>query len=132
MSETDLAYIAGFFDGEGHCGVSLQVSKTYRSYHCNVLVTNTNREVLDWMQKTLQLGFVKIAKPAKAHHKVSYRLEFPKLHIVKFLGFVLPYLKVKKRQAELMIQFCAIDFEQRDLQRSIHSELSELNKRGTF
>lgn len=140
MSPTDLAYIAGFFDGEGSCGLALGKYNTrtgIQSYQPNATITNTDKEILLFIQKALGLGFMDSGTQQKQHWKMSHKLWLPQHHLVKFLTLILPYLRLKRRQAELVIEFCSlkadykdISLEQQARRAAIYVELSELNKRG--
>lgn len=107
MSATDLAWIAGFFDGEGHCGLSLlhSVKAMNQGYSPNVTIANTSREILMTIYRIVGLGQLRDTVKATAVAKRSYRLDFPIPHQLKFLKLILPFLKLKKRQAELVIEY---------------------------
>jgi hypothetical protein len=138
----EIAYIAGFFDGEGHCGLASGTVKRLhhnRSYQPNVKIVNTNQQVLLDISKTIGLGYLDSGKQQKEHWKRSYALWFPQDHIVKFLRMVLPHLRLKLRQAELLIEFCEtlkaeskqLTEEQITRRREIYNELAALNQRGS-
>ena len=48
----DAAYVAGFFDGEGHISIRSRAKQSKRSQHHQILagITNTNKDLLDWIQ----------------------------------------------------------------------------------
>lgn len=104
-TETDLAYIAGFFDGEGHCGLTKSNAST-NSVRIHVVITNTNRDALMWIYRTIGLGMLDEQSKGNLRHKKVYDLRFPASHRVKFLKLIQPFLKIKKRQVELMLEFC--------------------------
>lgn len=106
MKETDLAWIAGFFDGEGYCGLT-QISRIVmnQSYNSFVVIANTNRDILMTIYRTVGLGELIDTHKATLTHKRQYKLNFIPSQQVKFLRMILPYLKLKLRQAELLIEF---------------------------
>jgi len=101
-----LVYIAGFMDGEG----CISFSKKNTSYNVHINISNTNRNILNWIQKTLkERGIIMKLYPKKkekATDKQGYRLECFKMEDVKkLLGLLFPYLKGKRKQALLVLEF---------------------------
>lgn len=143
-SETDLAWVAGFFDGEGHCGLAIWAAAVQKNpaYKSNVDITNTNREILMTIYRIVGLGALSDTVKGTVKKKRPYALYFPNLHQVKFLKLILPYLKLKKRQAELMIEYheqCKCNMTQFEktltseqiLRRAeIYDEMKALNAKG--
>ncbi len=100
MSDTDLAYIAGFFDGEG----SIFVSKSKKQYFLTVSISNTNLLVLESIRRIMGGGISK--SPDKRENcSQLFRLRLYCNEAKKFLERILPYLKIKKEQAKLAIEF---------------------------
>lgn len=96
-----LAYIAGFIDGEGHIGFyRTKDTKT----HMNISIANTNVDVLEYIQTTLKIGTLqKPKRPNKPNAKQIYYLRMRNnREALILLENVLPYLKVKRKQAELL------------------------------
>lgn len=60
ISPTDLAWIAGFWEGEGTVGFynvkRTRKGKVYRSNRLYGTITQINREILVWIRKTMKLG----------------------------------------------------------------------------
>lgn len=131
----DAAYIAGFFDGEGHCSLSFHRAnyelRGHIRYALSVGITNTNRDILAWMQRELRLGMISARSKEKAIHKVAYELSFPRHHTQKFLMAILPYLRMKKKQAELMLEYLALDNDENPRSGEISDAMLALNKKGT-
>ena len=78
MKESDIAYIAGLFDGEGsiyyknapekkkkHKGPGYRESQSWR---INMEVTMTDHMVINWLHQTLEVGTV-TKKPRKGRRK---------------------------------------------------------------
>ena len=140
LSETTKAYIAGIFDGEGTCCLAL--SKTTQLHHSqcyqpNVCISNTSKSLLESIRRDLWLGLVDDGRQEKEQWKRGYKLYFRQHQIVPFLALILPYLRLKKRQAELLIEFCSLKARGTQVtdeaiarRRAIYNELAELNKRG--
>ncbi len=104
----DIIYLAGFFDGEGHIGLS---SKSTGCYTEHVHIGNTNKLVLDWIESKFG-GNIRdgqkrgtIGKTGVRCNNDSFVWELNSYSINKVLSELVPYLKVKKEQAEVMINY---------------------------
>jgi len=111
-----LAYIAGIVDGEGSIMIQRQCSEAFMAmrasrgcfhphYAAAVRIGMLERVALDLIVDHMKIGKVYEEKPY--HHKrpmfrwMSRRKE----DILSFLIPLLPYLRIKKKQAELCINF---------------------------
>lgn len=100
MNEADLSYIAGFFDGEGCCGIK-QIKRPHAIHHCAyVTVSQVRPEVLYWMQSHFG-GSIMWKKPRRNSGIWAWQLSNKKA--LAFLSAVIPYLKIKKSEAELVV-----------------------------
>lgn len=101
MNKIELAYIAGILDGEGF--ITIDHSRKENKYRVCVGVGNTAKILLDWLQACFGGGIVKSRKPEGYRDFYQWRL----FHGVacEFLLQVIPYLKLKRGQAELAIRF---------------------------
>jgi len=98
LSETDKAYIAGLIDGEGTIRISHD--KKYRgSYWPRVSIANSNENLLKWVKTKIGLGYIS-KKKGKPH---EYWCEG--YNVKPLLDAILPYLKVKRKHAELALKF---------------------------
>ena len=72
MNETDKAYIAGLFDGEGSIDFTKRKEKkrsgTYNCRRVSMEVTMTDQSVIRWMHEVLGVGTV-VKKPRKGLRK---------------------------------------------------------------
>lgn len=102
MSKVELAYIAGFFDGEGSVGVYPASGK--RSHHLRVqLVQNVTPESTELFHElSLKYGG-SISTVTKKPTRPTYNWQINSLRAVVFLLDVLPYLRLKQRQAEIAL-----------------------------
>lgn len=104
--EVELAYIAGLIDGEGAIFITHDPFHNRKSVHrTEIRIGMIEKVGLDFMVETLKLGKVKEEKPY--HHKrPMYRVVFSKRSVVReVINKLLPYLKVKKEQALLALDF---------------------------
>ena len=99
------AWLAGFFDGEGHITIYVcQWHRPYGFYEMNIGFSQSRRESLDAIQKRLGFGHVNAYKTGfgkVAHHLTIYSIKRSKAILTKMA----PYLQVKQREAELALNF---------------------------
>lgn len=109
--EAKLAYIAGLIDGEG----TIRMSKSREKPNWNfkympyISFVNTNIEVINLVGKFLNAPkFVHTqSKTGFKQNKICYRVQKsgPK-SIIKPIKLLLPYLRIKKLQAKLVLKYC--------------------------
>src|SRR5512138_762750 len=102
MVNTELAYAAGLFDGEG--SVSLVRQKNNRSHSPQVSVASNDYEVLAWFQKRFG-GSIVTKQPRKATHSVSYDWRLTDRRALSFLELIRPYLVIERkiRRVDLLL-----------------------------
>jgi hypothetical protein len=115
--QSKFSYLAGFMDGESSFSIVKTFSvqrkpdgskKKYITYKCSVSITNTNKEVMEWIAKNFG-GKVITGSDKNRNPKYKTRYNwFRTSHedIEKFTLAILPYLIVKKKQALLALEFC--------------------------
>lgn len=92
-------YLAGYFDGEGCIHIHV---KTF-ALHCSVASTK-----LDALEIFYELfhGNVRILKrKLKKNHRIIYHWVVTSSQAEMFLERILPYLILKKKEAELALEF---------------------------
>lgn len=107
MNEIDLAYIAGIFDGEGNIGIvkrGKMNGRTVPIYHLVVRVGMCDEDIPKLLHKTFG-GYLEHRKRPNPKHRDIYTWSMAYGKAVDFLTQILPYLKLKKEQAELAIKF---------------------------
>lgn len=93
--ERTLAYIAGFFDGEG----SVFMTKDYPA----VTFSNTCKDVIEWIRGNLGGGSL-IETRYINHYRTSYTLRYQALlEVDKILSALRPYLIVKKKDVDKVL-----------------------------
>jgi len=100
MTKVDLAYFAGIFDGEG----CIIIRKT-KGYH-NVMVTVTNTN--EWLCRQFQFSFeggVRLRSNQTQNKQAVWVWQAYSTNAKNLLVALLPYLKLKKPQAEIAIKF---------------------------
>lgn len=93
----DWAYISGFFDGEG-C-LCFYVNKPKIRYP-EVIFSNNDRVVLEWIQKKIGGGNIHSQKQRGLSTGITYNLSIRKMALVEEVIIqMLPYLKIKRNKA---------------------------------
>lgn len=149
-----LAYLAGIVDGEGSiCIYRVNPAKYNRyqnpSFRCALHISNTNKKLFEWIeehfgnlnQKTKK-QMRTIFKKNSTHDRWIYEWIIQAHRMVDLCTQLLPYLILKKRQAELVIQFRAtytqkgfgahtpLDPETIAIREDIRMEMCRLNAKG--
>lgn len=99
-TDTDIAWCAGFFDGEGHVSYrrgypSKSTNKVTGTLHASVPQASENIEVLEYFQSVV--GFGKIKGPYKMPSgKDQHRLLYGVNEVMNLFIILKPYLKSDK------------------------------------
>ena len=140
MKKTDLAYAAGIIDGEGWIGIGKKGKARHDSY-CRVTIGHTSEWLTKWLQFTFG-GTISISDRKPNKWKRQYFWNLNEHETLDFLKAIYPFLRIKRPQAEIAIQFLTNRFknlnprEQRrwsitDKQRAVEEAqrivMSELN-----
>jgi hypothetical protein len=125
VNRTDLAYIAGFFDGEG------SISAKWKNEELpfpRAILYNTDRSVLIWIAD--HTGGRLYHQPPRLGTKQLYSLEIRTSDLLWFLKLMIPFLKIKQRQARVALVLRSIIERKGSVARRIKwaQELSRLNK----
>jgi hypothetical protein len=118
-----LAYFAGFFDGEGWISVSTFIRKSgYKGITAGAGTCQKTREVLEFAQSLFGSGNI-YYQTARLHP--IFTLEWRDLQAARMLEETLPYLKVKRLQAILFIDFAKQRSGRKNKRRKIPSGIWE-------
>lgn len=135
ITEMDKSYLAGTIDCDGSICFWLGKSKKHPNWKHWIIpkinLTNKNLELLNWAQNTF--GFCISVKPKIKKQRRVYCLEVNgRNRCLSILRLILPYLKAKKQQAELIIEFCENHKYKKYTPRDweIFKLVKELNRRG--
>lgn len=110
MNAADIAYSAGIFDGEGWAIIapynhnSVVNGTVYPRHRTRMGVSNTSLPMLEWLKQTWG-GNIYLVYPQKGKSRALYSWQPSEKIAVQFLSQILPYLKVKVRQARLALKF---------------------------
>lgn len=113
MKDTDLAWLAGFWDGEGSITLFTHQEKNGMKKICpSVSVVNTDIGMINKTRKILEgLGCnfnLSERQPKNSRHSKVYILQTRNMnHIIKFLSATTMYLSGEKRErAEILLDYC--------------------------
>jgi len=105
LDESQKGYLAAIIDGEGTISINTG-SRPFRQHHPIVYITNTSLGLLQYIKKLLGGGNIKPHQNATAKRRASWRWRLSGYSNIKMLlEQILPYLFVKKRVAELVIEY---------------------------
>lgn len=110
MPEVTLAYIAGLIDGEGTITIRRHnrgKGHTVEEYGAWISMAQKEREILDWLKSVVECGSVvkhtfkgdRWGSPIMHHWAVGYDAAYQLILALR------PYLRVKHKQADLVIEF---------------------------
>ena len=107
MTETEAAYIAGLFDGEGTITYKKYKEKkkngTYDCWRISMEIAMTDRSVLVWLTEVLGCGTLN-KKPRKNGHKMQYRWRCVFRDCFHVCCLLFPYAHVKLGKIQQVIE----------------------------
>ena len=108
IKETDKAYLAGLFDGEGCVAIAKCNSKRTPTpiYSLIVVITNSQRDFLDYYRSLTNLGSVKTDKNiSHSNWRSTHQWWITSKQAKIFLELIYPYLKIKREQVDIAFAF---------------------------
>ena len=107
ISKIDRAYIAGLIDGEGSIHMTRKVK--YGTYYAFITVGMSDKGVIEWLanqfgNKATECLYMKKGSFKKTP-KPIYRISLQGRRACLLCEILLPYLKVKKKQAEVLMEY---------------------------
>lgn len=106
-TKTELAWLGGIIDGEGHIGVHAR--KKSGQHAIRISITNTDEGILKECKKILdKLGIFYIFllhkdRARKSHHKDVYVIEMNRIAECKeFLQIIKPYIRAQAKQRKIL------------------------------
>lgn len=115
MKETVRAYMAGLLDSDGHITIYKMTSKKAllqsqskqnARYTMEIGVTNTRKELLDWLHEEWGGGVYLHTAPSWGK-RPCYNWKVTATNAKRILEAVLPYLRIKQERAEIALEFQA-------------------------
>lgn len=116
MEAEKLAYIAGILDGEGSIMVMRQASRSFMEqrekrgcfhphYHPCIRIGMLERVALDLIVETTGIGKIHEEKSYHNKRQMFRWMARSREDCLKFLELTMPYIRVKRKQAELCMRF---------------------------
>jgi len=107
FNKLDLAYAAGFFDGEGSVLIDRgkQTKNPYCGFRLEVKISSTSEEIIKCFKETFGAGTIEVRKKYTSGGKDYWSWIVAGNRAAEFLELIYPYLKVKSEDAEIGILF---------------------------
>ena len=107
LTEGEAAYLAGIFDGEGTVGLY----NSRNRHESTVMITNTDPRLMLWIKD--KIGYGCIATIRNSYHRRKHVVHHWRIcnrpRVKDFLEAIIPYLIVKKDQAELLLSLWQLE-----------------------
>ena len=110
LTETEKAYIAGFFDGEGYVGITRggKSSKIRPSFS----ILNSNKDVIDFIGTKLGVSIKPFIRRGDGFKRRYWRINLSSIvDILCILREIRPYLIVKAEISDLVMQYLEERYE---------------------
>lgn len=108
LTSIELAYIAGFFDGEGSITIHENFAPSPRGKSPNhtlqVAIGNTDKRVVEWIHAHFG-GSLTMRKTTKPNHRDVMQWIIRSNGASQFLEAILPFLRMKIEQAKIGLSF---------------------------
>lgn len=140
MTEAQLGWIGGIMDGEGYIGLRREHQRSHDYYSPLVTVTNTRLLMLTHLRQLTKLGLTsQSTHRPNFKHRQGFVWALRVKEQKELLPIILPYLVVKREQAELLIEYLnlplghnthGVSNDLASTRAAIFSELAELNHKG--
>ena len=107
MKEYTLAYAAGLMDAEGCFSIyKPKSSGKTTSYQARIVLSSIELSLIKWLVETFG-GFYTTHRPNKGRVWYQWNINSHKA-AAKFLSGILPYLRIKKSEAEVLEEFVSL------------------------
>lgn len=146
VTDVDLAYLAGLWDGEGHIGIIYTRRRKGISHYATVAgICNSNADIIVKVIEILDglkiAAHIEARKQTKPYHKPSYFVKINKhVALKKLVETLIPYLVGKKGVAKLMLRYVNSRLKRTEAdyrapytekEISLYEQIKQLNQKGT-
>lgn len=127
------AYMAGIVDGEGTISIGHQLVNGRRYYRPHISISTTSPELVEWAEEIGLYG--SRAKNNNGRH--YWRATVSGWGIVPLLRGMMPYLRIKRQHAELLVSFITLRLKHPKRYTNspelleIYQQVKALNVRGS-
>ena len=135
MTKIDIAYCAGLIDGEGYIGIkrdrgyACQERKT-PGYHARIQVRMVDEPAIQFLAESFGGTYYR-EKPHANKGRPLYCWQASDKNAEQTLRALLPYLKVKRRSAEAVLELRALQADGRSHRTKVTGTRAFPNKYGT-
>ncbi len=126
VSKIELAYLAGFVDGEGTISI-VSAGKEYM--RPTISISNSDTTVIDFVNTHWQSNVYK-AKGWGQNSKDMYCVRVVNQHAIEFIKDLLPYLNQKLKQAKVVLKWYSTIKNKKNRNNRFIKQIRILNKRG--
>ena len=107
LTDTERAYLAGFFEADGCVNIGVRQSKSHAtpSHYLQVIIAQSNKPFLQRWRDKLDMGSIHKSSPTQLSTKDHWRWHLSDRQAEHVLNLILPYLDIKQDQAEIAIRF---------------------------
>lgn len=135
------AYLAGLLDSDGSFSIKKERSGRYSA---QILLTQTDIRGINKIRKNTPFGTVFLVNAKSAKLGACYRFGiYSREEISSLIPYILPYLRTKKEQAHILLDFCnnktlvqhrrnGIPNEEINFRESCYKKIIMLNKYGVY
>jgi hypothetical protein len=133
--QSKFAYLAGFIDGEGCFSITHNRNGSPKGfgYTARICIVSTNRGILEWIVQNFGGSILnRNPKNWKSNWKKSYEWRFTSIKPMESLLLgLLPYLIVKKEQANTLLKYARLQGQNNPSAREeLFLQMKKLNFRG--
>lgn len=151
MSEDPIfwSYVAGLIDTDGSFSVKKQVHNKgthviNARYLPVISISMTDTRAINFIRENCNVGRFYVPKNESTNAKMHYQFGvYTKLECIEFLKRVIPYLRSKKANAEVLLDFCinskntlvciyGVPAEEIAFREQCYQKLCSLNKYGVY
>ena len=136
LTEIEKSYIAGIVDGEGCIRISKvdsgAIKRLHNRYTLTIQIQMVDKKVVSWLHQKCKgyLYFQPINLTKYPNCRDRYRWTLQNFDCQYFLEVILPYLKLKNKQAKIGLKFLALLPGNIKTKHLYWEKISKLNQTG--
>ena len=130
MNKEDLIYLAGLIDGEGWIGIKINsLREEKNSFVARLSVTTTSPKIEKFLRDIIE-GYSYYEPKPEGNRKPRWHWYLGRVtKLENLLKNLLPYLKCKKKQAQIVLEFLSIRKNRGDPRKEIlYKQVKRLNQ----
>jgi hypothetical protein len=108
LSETEKAYLAGLWDGDGHISIYKQKSYNYPDkvqYVLRITLTMTHKPTLEFCMNITGIGTIHKLQDTENTRRNLYQWRLAARKAEDVLREIYPYMKKRKSEADIALRF---------------------------